>query len=143
MNASRIIKGGLVAGLLINVSEFVLNTLVVPVPEGGGGSLVFWVAYAFLLGFVVAYMSALARGRWGAGQGRDPRRHPCVAAPQPSPGGGHGEPGLMDLSLVGLAWTLVELSLAGVLAGCSTARHDRRRRSLQHGLTAGTWILPA
>ena len=34
MNMSGIIKGGLVAGLLINVSEFVLNTMVVPVAEG-------------------------------------------------------------------------------------------------------------
>ena len=117
MNASGIIKGGLVAGLLINVSEFVLNTLVVPVPEGGGGSLVFWVVYAFLLGFLVAYVSALSRGRWGAGA----RAGICAGIlvwllHSLLPAAGMANLGLMDLSLVGLVWTLVEMSLAGVLA---------------------------
>ena len=60
MNTSGIIKGGLVAGLLINVSEYVLNTMVVPV-EGGGGSIAFWVVYAFVLGLLTAYLYALVR----------------------------------------------------------------------------------
>ena len=67
MTFGGIIKGGLLAGLLINVSEFVLNSFVV-VPEGGAeSSIAFWVVYAFVLGILVAYMYAVARPRWGAG----------------------------------------------------------------------------
>lgn len=118
MNSTGIIKGGLVAGLLINVSEFVLNTLVVPVPEGEAGSLVFWVVYAFLLGLLVAYLAALARGRWGAGT----KTGICAGIivwllHSVLPAAGMANLGLMDLSFVGLGWTLVEMSVAGVLAG--------------------------
>ena len=67
MNMSGIIKGGLVAGLLINVSEYVLNMMVIPVPEGAGGSIGFWVVYAFVMGLLTAYLYALIRPRCGAG----------------------------------------------------------------------------
>ena len=67
MNMSGVIKGGLVAGLLINVSEYVLNMMVIPVPEGAGGSIGFWVVYAFVMGLLTAYLYALIRPRCGAG----------------------------------------------------------------------------
>ena len=118
MNTSGLIKGGLAAGLLINVSEFVLNTLVVPVPEGEAGSLVFWVVYAFLLGLLVAYVSALTRARWGAGAKTGIYAGIVVWLLHTLlPAAGMANMGLMDLSLVGLGWTLVEMSVAGVLAG--------------------------
>ncbi len=118
MNISGVIKGGLVAGLLINVSEFVLNMMVVPVAEGEGGSIAFWVVYAFVLGLLTAYLYALIRPRCGAG----PKTGVCAGLLVWSlhtllPAAGVANMGLMDLSVVGLAWTAVEMALAGVLAG--------------------------
>lgn len=119
MNMSGIIKGGLVAGLLINVSEFVLNMMVVPVAEGEGGSIGFWVVYAFVLGLFVAYMYALVRPRWGAG----PKTGVCAGIMvwllhTLLPWSGMWNMGMAPDGLsLALVWTLVEMSVAGVLAG--------------------------
>ncbi len=119
MNVSGIIKGGLVAGLLINVSEFVLNMMVIPVPEGAGGSIGFWVVYAFVMGLLTAYLYALIRPRCGAG----PKTGVCAgllvwALHTLLPAGGMWNMGMAPDGLpLMLAWTGVELALAGVLAG--------------------------
>ena len=119
MNMSGIIKGGLVAGLLINISEFILNTMVVPMPEGEGGSIAFWVVYAFVLGIMTAYMYAVARPRWGAG----PKTAICAGIMvwflhTLMPWVGMWNMGMTPDSLaIGFVWTFVEMSLAGYLAG--------------------------
>ena len=119
MNMSGVIKGGLVAGLLINVSEFVLNMMVIPVPEGAGGSIGFWVVYAFVMGLLTAYLYALIRPRCGAG----PKTGVCAgllvwALHTLLPAGGMWNMGMAPDGLpLMLVWTAVELSLAGVLAG--------------------------
>ncbi len=119
MNVSGIIKGGLVAGLLINVSEFVLNMMVMPMPEGAGGSIGFWVVYAFVMGLLTAYLYALIRPRCGAG----PKTGVCAgllvwALHTLLPAGGMWNMGMAPDGLpLMLAWTGVELALAGVLAG--------------------------
>ena len=119
MNTSGIIKGGLVAGLLINVSEFVLNMMVIPVPEGAGGSIGFWVVYAFVMGLLTAYLYALIRPRCGAG----PKTGVCAgllvwALHTLLPAGGMWNMGMAPDGLpLMLVWTGVELALAGVLAG--------------------------
>ena len=119
MNMSGIIKGGLVAGLLINVSEFVLNMMVIPVPEGAGGSIGFWVVYAFVMGLLTAYLYALIRPRCGAG----PKTGACAgllvwALHTLLPAGGMWNMGMAPDGLpLMLVWTGVELALAGVLAG--------------------------
>ena len=119
MNVSGIIKGGLVAGLLINVSEFVLNMMVIPVPEGAGGSIGFWVVYAFVMGLLTAYLYALIRPRCGAG----PKTGVCAgllvwALHTLLPAGGMWNMGMAPDGLpLMLVWTGVELALAGVLAG--------------------------
>lgn len=119
MNMSGIIKGGLVAGLLINVSEYVLNMMVIPVPEGAGGSIGFWVVYAFVMGLLTAYLYALIRPRCGAG----PKTGVCAgllvwALHTLLPAGGMWNMGMAPDGLpLMLAWTAVELALAGVLAG--------------------------
>ena len=119
MNMSGIIKGGLVAGLLINISEFVLNTMVVPVAEGEGGSIAFWVVYAFVLGIMTAYMYAVARPRWGAG----PKTAVCAGIMvwflhTVMPWAGMWNMGMAPDSLaIGFVWTFVEMALAGYLAG--------------------------
>ena len=119
MNVSGIIKGGLVAGLLINVSEYVLNMMVIPVPEGAGGSIGFWVVYAFVMGLLTAYLYALIRPRCGAG----PKTGVCAgllvwALHTLLPAGGMWNMGMAPDGLpLMLVWTGVELALAGVLAG--------------------------
>ena len=118
MNIAGILKGGLVAGLLINISESVLNLVVIPVAEGEGGSIAFWVVYAFVLGLFVAYLYALARPRCGPG----PKAGVCAgltvwALHTLLPAAGVANMGLMDLNVLGLAWTAAEMSLAGLLAG--------------------------
>ena len=119
MNMSGIIKGGLVAGLLINVSEFVLNMMVIPMPEGAGGSIGFWVVYAFVMGLLTAYLYVLIRPRCGAG----PKTGVCAgllvwALHTLLPAGGMWNMGMAPEGLpLMLAWTGVELALAGVLAG--------------------------
>ncbi len=116
MTFGGIIKGGLAAGLFINLSGFVLNF--VSFPEGSlEGSIAFFVAYTFLLGILIAYVYAVARTRWGAG--------PKEAAA----GAGAGvwclhsvlNLGAMDVSTS--AWSLIDvveltcMAIAGVIAG--------------------------
>ena len=118
MNMSGVIKGGLVAGLLINVSEYLLNMVVIPMPEGAGGSIGFWVVYAFVLGLLTAYLYALVRPRCGAG----PKTGVCAgllvwALHTLLPAAGVANMGLMDLNVLGLVWAAAEMSLAGALAG--------------------------
>lgn len=118
MNYAGIIKGGLVAGLLINVSEYVLNMIVVPVPEGEGGSIGFWVVYAFLLGLFVAYMYTLVRPRWGAGA----KTGACAGIMvwllhTLLPTAGAVNMGMVELPGVALVWSLAEMAVAGVIAG--------------------------
>ena len=119
MNISGIIKGGLVAGLLINVSEFVLNMMVLQMPEDAGGSIAFWVVYAFVMGLLTAYLYALIRPRCGAG----PKTGVCAGLLVWTlhtllPAGGMWNMGMAPDGLgIALAWSFVELALAGVLAG--------------------------
>lgn len=118
MNLSGIIKGGLLAGLLINISEFVLNMYVMPPGEGAGGNIGVWVVYAFVLGLFIAYMYAVVRPRWGPG----PKSAACAGVMvwvlhALMPHIGAVNMGLMPFSLLAMIWTLVELALAGYLAG--------------------------
>ncbi len=119
MNLAGIIKGGLVAGLLINVSEFILNMFVIPMPEGAGGSMGLWVVYAFVLGILVAYMYAVARPRWGAGA----KAAVCAGVMvwvlhNLLPGIAMMNMGMApDGMFLALVWTLVEMGIAGYLAG--------------------------
>ena len=118
MTFGGIIKGGLLAGLLINVSEFVLNSFVV-VPEGGAeSSIAFWVVYAFVLGILIAYMYAVARPRWGAG----PKSAVCAGIfvwvlHALLPTAGAVNLGTMEFPTVAMIWSLVEFALAGLIAG--------------------------
>jgi hypothetical protein len=78
MNVGRIIVGGLLAGLVLNIGEFILNMPVLgkqieqamqaknlPVPAGGAIALS--VVLAFVLGIAVVWLYAAIRPRFGAG----------------------------------------------------------------------------
>ncbi len=81
INLGRVIIGGLVAGVLINMSEFVLNTVVLKsemeagmkalgktVPQTGG-TLAVWTILGFAIGIASVWLYAAMRPRYGAGAG--------------------------------------------------------------------------
>ena len=78
INNSRVLIGGLVAGLVINVGEFLLNEPILGdrwraafeslgQPPMGGGSIALYVVLGFLLGIAAVYLYAAIRPRFGAG----------------------------------------------------------------------------
>jgi hypothetical protein len=81
INLSRVILGGIVAGIVINVSEYVLNVPVLGkdieaamVALGkhtpmGSSTLSVWLAYGLVLGIVAVWLYAAIRPRYGAGPG--------------------------------------------------------------------------
>jgi hypothetical protein len=78
INLVRVILGGLLAGLVINISEYILNTYVVAaesaaimerfgLPALGGSQIAVFVALTFVLGIIVVFVYAAMRPRFGAG----------------------------------------------------------------------------
>ena len=78
INFGRVLLGGLVAGFILNVGEFVLNTIVLQqqhqeflkrcrFPEPGTKFLVIVVTITFVLGIVIVLGYAAIRPRFGAG----------------------------------------------------------------------------
>jgi hypothetical protein len=78
INTGRVIVGGLVAGLIINVVEFVMNMFVLAgdmkavyenmgIAEPGGAAIGVYVVLAFVLGLLLAWLYAAIRPRFGAG----------------------------------------------------------------------------
>jgi hypothetical protein len=78
INVGRVILGGLLAGLIINVSESLLNLVVIAdamelalrqlnVPPAGGGTVAIFVVFAFLLGIITVWLYAAIRPRFGPG----------------------------------------------------------------------------
>jgi len=81
INMGRVLLGGLLAGVLINISEFLLHTVVLrrdfeeamrtlnrPVPMTGGHTLV-WIIFGFVIGIVSVWLYAAIRPRYGPGAG--------------------------------------------------------------------------
>jgi hypothetical protein len=79
VNFGRVILGGLVAGVVINISEFVLNTIVLKsqmeegmkalgktVPQSGG-TIAVWTILGFAMGIASVWLYAAIRPRYGAG----------------------------------------------------------------------------
>ena len=116
MTLGGILKGGLWASLPIYVTEFVRNSFVAePGPEG---SMAFWVAYAIVLGILVAYLYAVARPRWGAGPKSAVRAGILVWVLHALlPTAGAVNLGLIEFPAVGMVGSLVEFALAGLIAG--------------------------
>ena len=80
INVGRVILGGLLAGLVVNVSETVLNVVVVAssmeaalhernLPPLGIQPIIGFVLMAFLLGIATVWLYAAIRPRFGAGPG--------------------------------------------------------------------------
>jgi hypothetical protein len=81
INFGRVILGGLLAGVLINVSEFVLNNVVLKADmEAGmkalgrsvpmdGKTIAVWMILGFAIGIASVWLYAAIRPRYGAGAG--------------------------------------------------------------------------
>jgi hypothetical protein len=78
INFGRVLLGGLVAGLVINIGEYLLNGVVLAkqmedtfrkmnVPGPGGNFIAIAVALTFLLGILIVWIYALIRPRLGPG----------------------------------------------------------------------------
>jgi hypothetical protein len=78
INMGRVVIGGLVAGLIINISEFVLNGVVLGAdmnnalkalnrPPVDSGMIMWFVLLAFGIGFMAVWVYAAVRPRLGPG----------------------------------------------------------------------------
>jgi hypothetical protein len=80
INVARVILGGLLAGLIMNISEYVLNIYVVAeesaammerfgLPQIGMHQIGVFLVMTFVLGIVMVFVYAAMRPRFGAGVG--------------------------------------------------------------------------
>ncbi len=130
MNYARIVLGGLVAGLVLNVGEFVLNEVLLKeqmaemfrrfnIPPPSGSFIAVAVILTFLLGVLMVMLYAMIRPRYGPG----PKTAICAALVLWFVVGVYmnilyGVLFGMSASLIaiGMVWSLVEYCLAA-LAG--------------------------
>jgi len=129
MNVGGVVKGGLVAGLVINVGEFILNGVVVAEAwaevqavlgiEQGAAEMSVYVIGGFLMGLVGVWLYAAARPRLGAGPATAVKMGLVVFALACLwPIATFMTMGLLPRSLfhVSLVWEIVEVPLA-IVAG--------------------------
>jgi hypothetical protein len=81
INAGRLILGGIVAGIVINISEMVLNTVVLKdrwaaamkalgkTMAMNSSAMVVWVIWGFVFGVLCVWLYAAIRPRFGPGAG--------------------------------------------------------------------------
>src|SRR5207244_4015907 len=136
INWTRVILGGLVAGVIINISEYVLNGVVLAKDmeaaisalgrQMGGGALLMFTVWGFLVGIFAIWLYAGIRPRYGAG----PKTALCAGAAvwclgyllaAVTPLALHLFP--RRLMAIGLAVGIVEV-LAGTLAGAWLYREE-------------------
>lgn len=77
INLSRVVLGGFVAGLVMNVSEFIMGPVFGTqmqaelanhnLPPMGGGAITFYIVMAFLVGTLTVWLYAAIRPRYGPG----------------------------------------------------------------------------
>jgi len=128
INMGRVILGGLVAGLVLNIGEFILNEPILGErwraamttlnrEAIGGSAIAIFVVGAFLLGIATIWTYAAIRPRLGAG----PRTAICAGLLvwffsylYPSAGFIALDLFPTDLILIGIVWGFFELPIAAV-----------------------------
>jgi hypothetical protein len=81
INLSRVILGGILAGVIVNISEFLLHNVVLreeheealkalgkTMPVGGSATTI-WILWGFAWGIAAVWLYAAIRPRFGAGAG--------------------------------------------------------------------------
>jgi hypothetical protein len=132
INWARVILGGILAGVVINVSEFILNGIVLKANweealkaagktmEPGPMTLPVWIGWSLLLGIAVVWLYAAIRPRYGAGPGTALRAG--IAAwvfVHLTAGIANANLGLLPRRMiaVSVAWTFGELVVAALVGG--------------------------
>jgi hypothetical protein len=128
MNMARVILGGLAAGLVINIGEFILNVGILGssmesamarlnLPPVGGSAMAMFVILGFALGIATVWLYAAIRPRYGIG----PRTALCAGAmvwflAYLYPSVGMAAMGMFstNLILVGVVWGLAEILVAAM-----------------------------
>ena len=132
MNVGRVVAGGLLAGLFINISEFVLNEPILgekwkeameamDLQVPGTGAIGFFIVTSFVLGLLTVWMYAAMRPRLGAGP-----KSAMIAGLfvwllyYGLVNVSIGLMGVFSFDLLGivLGWSIVEMSIAAVI-GCA------------------------
>lgn len=126
INTGRVLIGGIVAGLVINVGEFVLNMLILGdemtasmaklnLPPVGGQAIGIFVALAFALGIAMIWLYAAIRPRYSPG----PKTALCAGSAvwffaYVYPSIGSAVMGFFPVRLIaiGVAWGLAEVLIA-------------------------------
>jgi hypothetical protein len=136
INWGRVILGGIVAGVVVNVSEFILNEIVMKSQNEeamkalgrtmptGSGTMGVWIVLGFLIGIVAVWLYAAIRPRYGAGAATAVKAGIAVWIL----GSFYTtivfwNLGLYPLSVLLLVWTLVE-SVVATVAGAWLYRED-------------------
>jgi hypothetical protein len=130
INMGRVLIGGVVAGLVINVGEYVLNIFVfkkemevalsrMNLPPVEGAQIAVFVMLAFALGIATVWLYAAIRPRFGAGASTAMCAGATVwflACVYPSTGMMIMDMFPMSSTAIALGWRLPEM-LAGAVAG--------------------------
>jgi hypothetical protein len=129
INMAKVVVGGLLAGLVINVSEFLLNGVVFAEdiraamealgksPEMGTQQTAVWIVYGFVLGILAVWVYAAVRPRFGAGPKTAAMAGVVVwALAYLLPSVGYWNMGLFPVNflVISCVWGLVELVVATV-----------------------------
>jgi hypothetical protein len=128
INLSRVVLGGLLAGLVIDIGEFLLNGVLfaeemqqaaarLNLPPVGGGAIAVFMVMGFALGIAMIWVYAAIRPRFGPGV----RTALCAGAvtwflAYAYASVGYGLMGIFParLLIIGSAWGLMEMLAASV-----------------------------
>jgi xanthosine utilization system XapX-like protein len=131
INTGRWIGGGLLAGLIINIVETIMNMFVIAddwkavydnmgMTEPGGAAIGEYIVLAFVLGLLISWVYAAIRPRFGAGPGTAFKAGVAVWV------GANVFPTLgwmimggvpTNLAIITLVYTFVEVVVAALAAG--------------------------
>jgi hypothetical protein len=127
INTARVLLGGLLAGLIINAGEYILNDRILdwkPVmqtinrPAIGSQAIIWFVVLGFVLGILCVWLYAAIRPRYGVG----PKTAICAGLAAWAFAYFYPTVGMIGLDifprqmmLTALVWGLVEVPLATVL----------------------------
>ena len=129
INLGRVILGGLLAGLVINISEYILNGLILGRqledamralnrPPIGNEAITYFVIGGFMLGILLMWLYAAIRPRFGPG----PQTAICAGLVVWALAYLFGSIGFIAMRLfptsvmvIGLVWGIVELPVAAVV----------------------------
>lgn len=136
VNWGRVILGGIAAGVVVNLSEFVLNEIVLKKENeeamkalgksmpAGGGTMTVWILWGFLLGIVAVWLYAAIRPRYGAGPGTAVKAGIAVwILAYLLANIVFINMGLFPFNALGFVWTLVE-ALAATVVGAWLYKED-------------------